>query len=82
MAPRVAGKLLVSQVMGDAGALHRDVNRGALFQVASQFNLLEMTGPDVTPEDGVTVCVGSHAGAGVCDGGGGGDDLSQLLRAG
>jgi hypothetical protein len=28
---------------------------GALFQVASQFNLLEMTGPSVTPEDGVTI---------------------------
>lgn len=27
---------------------------GAMFQVASQFNLLEMTGPDVTPDDGVT----------------------------
>jgi hypothetical protein len=27
---------------------------GALFQVASQFNLLEMIGPEVTPEDGVT----------------------------
>ena len=27
---------------------------GALFQVASQFNALEMTGPNVTPEDGVT----------------------------
>jgi hypothetical protein len=26
-----------------------------LFQVASQFNLLEMTGPSVTPEDGVTI---------------------------
>src|SRR3954452_12236636 len=25
-----------------------------MFLVASQFNLLEMTGPDVTPEDGVT----------------------------
>ena len=29
-------------------------NAGALFQVASQFNLLEMDGPTVTPEDGVT----------------------------
>ena len=29
-------------------------HRHALFQVASQFNLLEMTGPEVTPEDGVT----------------------------
>ncbi|WP_244472785.1 hypothetical protein [Methylobacterium sp. Leaf89] len=28
-------------------------NRGALFQVASQFNMLEMVGPDVTPENGV-----------------------------
>jgi hypothetical protein len=29
-------------------------NAGALFQVASQFNLLEMTSYDVTPEHGVT----------------------------
>jgi hypothetical protein len=35
--------------------LHRAQQaRGALFQVASQFNLLEMIGPDVTPEHGVT----------------------------
>ena len=27
---------------------------GALFQVASQFNALEMVGPDYTPEDGAT----------------------------
>lgn len=50
-----ASPLGVSVVQGDAGQLHRDpANRGALFQVASQFNLLEMTGPTVTPEDGVT----------------------------
>jgi hypothetical protein len=29
-------------------------NAGALFQVASQFNLLEMVSPNITPEDGVT----------------------------
>ncbi len=29
-------------------------NAGALFQVASQFNLLEMVAPHITPEDGVT----------------------------
>ena len=29
-------------------------NAGALFQVAAQFNMLEMTGPSVTPEQGVT----------------------------
>ena len=35
--------------------MHRSPeNAGALFQVASQFNLLEMVSPDVTPEHGVT----------------------------
>ena len=35
-------------------ALHADpANAQALFQVASQFNTLEMTGPSVTPEDGI-----------------------------
>jgi len=49
------GKLKVSCVSGDVRAMHRDpANTGALFQVASQFNLLEMIGPDVTPEHGVT----------------------------
>jgi hypothetical protein len=39
---------------GDARALHvRPEFDGALFQVASQFNLLEMVSPHVTPEDGV-----------------------------
>ncbi|MBX7432561.1 hypothetical protein JDV09_10665 [Mycobacterium sp. Y57] len=42
-------------VAGDARALHADPELdGAMFQVASQFNLLEMTGPSVTPEHGVT----------------------------
>jgi hypothetical protein len=51
----LAGRLRVSTVVGDVGRLHRDpTNRQALFQVASQFNLLEMTGPDITPEHGVT----------------------------
>jgi len=51
----LAGRLKVSCVGGDVRAMHRDgANAHALFQVASQFNLLEMTGPEVTPEDGVT----------------------------
>jgi len=51
----LAGTLRVSKVVGDVGRLHRDpANQHALFQVASQFNLLEMTGPEVTPERGVT----------------------------
>lgn len=42
-------------VAADARRLHAEAaNTGALFQVASQFNLLEMVGPEVTPEDGVT----------------------------
>ena len=45
----------VSCVQGDVRKMHRDGrNAGALFQVASQFNLLEMTGPEITPEHGVT----------------------------
>ena len=44
----------VATVVGDARALHADPEfAGALFQVASQFNLLEMVGPSVRPEDGV-----------------------------
>lgn len=40
---------------GDARALHAAPEfAGALFQVASQFNLLEMVSPEVTPEAGVT----------------------------
>src|SRR6186713_2940246 len=40
---QLAGTLGVSTVVGDVGQLHRDpANRHALFQVASQFNLLEM----------------------------------------
>ena len=53
--PAPRGKLKFGRVSGDVRELHRaSENKGALFQVASQFNLLEMIGPDVTPEDGVT----------------------------
>jgi len=50
-----AGRLRVSIVTGDVRQMHqRPEYAGALFQVASQFNALEMVGPNVTPEDGVT----------------------------
>ena len=40
----------------DVKTLHnRKENNGALFQVASQFNLLEMTNPSITPEMGVDI---------------------------
>lgn len=49
------GKVQVSCVSGDVRRMHSEPNNArALFQVASQFNLLEMVGPNVTPEDGVT----------------------------
>jgi hypothetical protein len=49
------GRLKVSVVRGDVRQMHQaPENAGALFQVASQFNLLEMVSPTVTPEDGVT----------------------------
>jgi hypothetical protein len=49
------GRLKVSVVAGDVRHMHLSPeNVDALFQVASQFNLLEMTGPEVSPEDGVT----------------------------
>ncbi len=50
-----AGRLTVREKVADVQDLHRDkANAGALFQVASQFNLLEMVGPGVTPEQGVS----------------------------
>ncbi|MEK6236885.1 MAG: hypothetical protein N2C14_19425 [Planctomycetales bacterium] len=48
------GTVKVSEVVGDVQKIHCDpANAGAFFQVASQFNLLEMVGPSVTPERGV-----------------------------
>jgi hypothetical protein len=50
-----AGTTKVSIVQGDVRKLHSDAeNAGALFQVASQFNLLEMVSYQVSPEEGVT----------------------------
>jgi hypothetical protein len=46
--------LSVREVVAEARELHADPgSAGALVQVASQVNLLEMPGPDVTPEDGI-----------------------------
>ncbi|MCK1608606.1 MULTISPECIES: hypothetical protein [unclassified Bradyrhizobium] len=54
-ADALPGRLKVSLVTGEVRHMHQfPENAGALFQVASQFNLLEMIGPEVTPEQGVT----------------------------
>jgi hypothetical protein len=50
------GRLKLSEVVGDVQQLHQaPENAGALFQVASQFNLLEMVAPSYTPEDGIDI---------------------------
>ena len=51
-----AGKLSVREVVADVQDLHTDESlAGSLFQVASQFNLLEMISPSRTPEHGVGI---------------------------
>lgn len=61
------GRLKASVVKGDVGHMHRSSeNGGALFQVASQFNLLEMVSPDVTPEQGVTRYQNDHTQGPAC----------------
>ena len=50
------GKISVREIVANVQHLHTDVsNAGSLFQVASQFNLLEMVSPNYTPEDGVGI---------------------------
>jgi hypothetical protein len=44
----------VREVVANVQTLHCDAsNAGAMFQVASQFNLLEMSSPSLVPEDGI-----------------------------
>ena len=50
------GKLSLTEVVANVQSLHTNpANAGALFQVASQFNLLEMVSPNRTPEQGVGI---------------------------
>jgi protein-tyrosine phosphatase len=51
----VAGQLRFRNIVGNVRHMHQSPEfAGALFQVASQFNLLEMVSPEVTPDHGVT----------------------------
>lgn len=62
-----SGRLSAREVLADVGKLHADPsNAGALFQVASQFNLLEMAGPDATPERGVGIYENDHTQGPAC----------------
>ena len=63
----VPGRLTLGIVEGDVRRMHIEPeNAGAVFQVASQFNLLEMTGPTVTPEHGVTGYAHDHTQGPAC----------------
>lgn len=61
------GRIKTAVVTGDVRRMHQfPENAGALFQVASQFNLLEMTSYDVTPEHGVTRYQDDHTQGPAC----------------
>lgn len=49
-------KISIKEIVSDVQELHqKKSSNNAVFQVASQFNALEMLGPNLTPENGVTI---------------------------
>lgn len=49
-------KITISEAIGNVQDYHcASGHKGALFQAASQFNLLEMVSPNVTPEQGIGI---------------------------
>jgi hypothetical protein len=55
LTPLAGTRLTLRTISADAYAMHTwPEAHGALIQVASQFNLLEMPGPSTTQEDGIT----------------------------
>jgi hypothetical protein len=63
----VVGKISVREVVANVQSLHEDeANAGSLFQVASQFNLLEMMSPNITPEAGVGIYENDHTQGPAC----------------
>lgn len=63
--PQRTEPLTFKNIVADTQELHQDPqNGGAVFQVASLFNCLEMSGPEIPPEDGLTAyCHESTQGA-------------------
>ncbi len=61
------GRTSVREIVANVQYLHtNEANAGSLFQVASQFNLLEMVSPDVTPERGVGIYENDHTQGPAC----------------
>jgi hypothetical protein len=66
-AERSRGVLSVREVVANVQELHvNPSNAGALFQVASQFNLLEMASPSATPEHGIGIYEYDHTQGPAC----------------
>jgi len=62
-----SGKISLREVVADVQDLHAtESNAGSLFQVASQFNLLEMVSPNMTPERGVGIYEHDHTQGPAC----------------
>jgi hypothetical protein len=60
-------KIHIEEVVGNIQTFHNEKsNNGAFFQAASQFNLLEMAGPGVTPERGVGIYEKDHTQGPAC----------------
>jgi hypothetical protein len=63
----VSPALAASKWSAGIRALHQQLEfAGALFQVASQFKMLEMVGPQITPEHGVTRYAGDRTQGPAC----------------
>lgn len=61
------GELTVSNISANARDLHYDhIAHGSTIQVASQFNLLEMAYPHITPEHGIGMYGWDHTQGPVC----------------
>lgn len=60
-------RLVLKQIIGDIRDVHCDSrNDGCVIQVASQFNVLEMVSPRVTPEAGVDMYEDDHTQGPIC----------------
>ncbi|MAI70731.1 MAG: hypothetical protein CMM01_07460 [Rhodopirellula sp.] len=56
LANQTTDRTTLMQIVGDVQELHASAeNRKAMFQVSSQFNLLEMAAPHAVPEDSVGI---------------------------
>ncbi len=63
---KFAGKVTLTHLIGDVVKLHSTCQANTTFQVASQFNCLEMVNPNILPEDGITRYQQDHTQGPLC----------------